>query len=89
MQSETIAVTLEGITQRFGRLDQPRCDWDRRHALVAEGGFGFLGPTASADPGAAVTREGLEAALRTVDPIKKYRPVAAEPCVLRCPLAGA
>jgi hypothetical protein len=56
---------------------------------VAEGGFGFLGPTASADPGAAVTREGLEAALRTVDPIKKYRPVAAEPCVLRCPLAGA
>jgi len=29
----------------------------------------------------------LSSALRGHDPIKKYRPVVAEPCVINCPLA--
>ena len=41
---------------------------------------------------AALQREidaaALADAVRGHDPIKKYRPVVAEPCVLRCPLAA-
>ena len=33
-----------------------------------------------------VTDEKLDAALRTMDPVLKFRPVTGEKCIINCPL---
>jgi len=52
-------------------------------------GFGNIGRCKHAplrmSPQGKTTKESLAAALVKHDPIKKYRPVACEPCVINCP----
>jgi len=83
-----ITYSCGSAEQRMGEVDLPRCDWAKRYALLAAEGFGFLGSAVSETPGDQVTAEELGAALKKLDPIKKYRPVTAEPCVLKCPYAN-
>ena len=71
----------------FNRLNGKRCDWVKRYALMGDSGFRYLGSKLNVVPGATITEKALADALRQHDTIKKYRPVVAEPCVLRCPLA--
>jgi hypothetical protein len=89
LQDEEVRVTCAGAEFRFARLDLKRCDWSKRYGLVASEGFGFLGSKVESLPGPGpVTASQLDASLRLIDPIKKYRPVVAEPCVLVCPYAS-
>ncbi|MFA5205737.1 MAG: hypothetical protein WC708_15175 [Lentisphaeria bacterium] len=82
-----IAFQCEGIRFAFNRIDINRCDWSKRYALTGRSGFQFLGSVLDEIPEGEITAAGLAAALRKHDPIKKYRPVACEPCVLVCPYA--
>jgi len=86
--AEEIAFTCAGRAFRFNRIDPLRCDWSKRYALLGASGFQFLGSRVDVDPGDAITTESLAEALRQHDPIKKYRPVVAEPCILACPYGG-
>jgi epoxyqueuosine reductase QueG len=84
---ERVEVSCEGQRYAFQRIDARRCDWVKRYALMGESGFQYLGSTLDLAPDDAITAAGLADALRQHDPIKKYRPVVAEPCVINCPLA--
>ncbi|HEY3415147.1 MAG TPA: hypothetical protein VGM51_19100 [Armatimonadota bacterium] len=84
-----VEFTLEGRTYGFQHIDAKRCDWVKRYALMGESGFQYLGSPADVFPDENVAASELDHALRQHDPIKKYRPVVVEPCVIRCPLAYA
>ena len=85
--SSRATVTCEGHDWSFNQLDPARCDWVKRYALMGDGGYKFLGSTVDIAPPDVITPDALADALRQLDPIKKYRPIVAEPCVLNCPLA--
>ncbi len=85
--AQEATVTCEGRSWSFRRIDALRCDWVKQYALMGDGGFKYLGSRVDIAPPPAITPDALAGALRQIDPIKKYRPVAAEPCVLNCPLA--
>jgi len=85
--ADRISLTCEGHTYSFNRIDGRRCDWVKRYALQGDGGFKYLGSRVDLPAPAEITPDALASALRQHDPIKKYRPVAAEPCVLNCPLS--
>jgi hypothetical protein len=84
----TVTLHCEGRTAAFHPRDTRRCDWVKRYAIMGDSGFKYLGSVLDVPAPAAPTAAELEAALRRHDPIKRYRPVVAEPCVLACPLAG-
>ncbi len=85
---EPVTVTCEGRSWTFRRIDAARCDWAKRYALMGESGFRYLGSEADVAPPETITPKALAGALRQLDPIKRYRPAVAEPCVIRCPLGG-
>jgi len=82
-------ICLEGASYRFRILDGVLCDWTKRYVLTGESGFKYLGSKVDIDPGSDVTPEKLSRGLASLDPIKKYRPVVAEPCVILCPHGNA
>jgi len=84
-----VSLRCEDRSAVFHPRDGRRCDWVKRYALMGESGFKYLGSVLDVPAPAVPTAADLAAALRQHDPIKKYRPVVAEPCVLACPLAGA
>jgi epoxyqueuosine reductase QueG len=84
---DPVELRVEDCTYGFNRIDSRRCDWSKRYALAAESGFRYLGSTVDVRAPESPTPEALADALRRHDPIKKYRPVVAEPCVINCPLA--
>jgi ferredoxin len=84
---ETVTFECEGRRYRFDAIDPRLCDWSKRYALRGASGFAFAGSEVDVDPGPEVTAEKLAGALKQIDPVKKLRPVVAEPCVLRCPYA--
>ena len=59
----------------------------KRYALMGDSGFKYLGSPANVPAPEEPTVEDMAAALVQHDPIKKYRPVVAQPCVLSCPLS--
>ncbi len=85
--SRRVSVSCEGRTWAFNHKDPLRCDWVKRYALMADSGFKYLGSTVDIAPPETITADALAAALKRHDPIKKYRPAVAEPCVIHCPLA--
>mgnify|MGYP001116925452 FL=1 len=87
--AEVLRFQCEGLTYEYNRIDNNRCDWSKRYALVGDSGFKFLGSKLDEAPEGDIDAEQLAAALKKHDPIKKYRPVACEPCVLVCPYACA
>jgi len=84
---ERVELTCEGHRYAFARIDGRRCDWSKRYALVADSGFRYVGSPTDVPAPSTITPEALAEALRQHDPIKKCRPVIAEPCILCCPLA--
>ncbi len=84
---ENASISCEGVSWSFNKIDAVRCDWVKRYALMADSGYGYLGSKVDIAPPEVITAEALTDALKQLDPIKKYRPVVAEPCVLNCPLA--
>ncbi len=87
LTAERVTLTCEGQAHSFNRIDAKRCDWVKRYALMADSGYRYLGSPVDIAPPEPLTPAALADALRHHDPIKKYRPVVAEPCVLNCPLA--
>jgi epoxyqueuosine reductase QueG len=85
--SQRIPLRCEGREFAFPHIDRRRCDWCKRYALDGNSGFKYLGSPVDLPVPQVVTPEALAAGLRQHDPIKKYRPVVAEPCVINCPLA--
>jgi epoxyqueuosine reductase QueG len=83
-----ITFEIEGAEFRFLDRDLDRCDWSKRYALTAESGFGTMGSPLDIAPPEQVTSEALGDALKQHDPVTKYRPLVAEPCILKCPLHG-
>ncbi len=82
-----IEFTCDGKTFSFRKTDRKLCDWSKRYTLTAEAGFKYLGSDVNEIPEPPVTPEKLADALKKLDPIKKHRPVVAEPCIMACPLA--
>ena len=85
--AQAVQLACEGRQYMFNRLNGKRCDWVKRYALMGESGFRYLGSRLDVPPPKSITPADLTAALKQHDPIKKYRPVVAEPCVINCPLA--
>ncbi len=83
-----MSLSCEGRTAVFHPRDGRRCDWVKRYALMGDSGFKYLGSPVDVPAPANPSAHQLATALLQHDPIKKYRPVVAEPCVLACPLAG-
>ena len=85
--AKRVELTCEGRTYAFNPKDGKHCDWVKRYALMGESGFKYLGSPVDVPSPIEPTPSALADALRLHDPIKKYRPVVAEPCVINCPLA--
>lgn len=85
---KAISFSCEGKVFNLPGIDIKRCDWCKRYALAGECGFKYLGSSVDLQAPAPITSEALGTALKQHDPIKKYRPVVAEPCVINCPLAA-
>lgn len=89
MTAEKITFTCDGVAFSFNRIDTNRCDWGKRYALSGDEGFKYQGSLLNEPIEGKITEESLAAALKKHDPIKKYRPVVCEPCVLDCPYSRA
>ncbi len=87
IQVRKLRLPIDGVEYAFHDIDRNRCDWVKRYALMKESGFGYLGSSLDVAPGDTIDSDSLADALKRHDPIKKYRPVVAEPCVLVCPYA--
>jgi epoxyqueuosine reductase QueG len=85
ISSREIGFACDGVEFRFREIDRNLCDWSKRYALSGESGFKYLGSKLDESPEGKVTAAKLAAALKKHDPIKKYRPVACEPCMTACP----
>jgi epoxyqueuosine reductase QueG len=85
--TDAVALECEGVTYAFRHRNALLCDWVKRYALMGDSGYRFLGSPVDIVPTDPITPETLETALPQHDPIKKYRPVVAESCVIHCPLA--
>lgn len=85
--ADEVSVTLEGQTLRFQRLDQKRCDWSLRYALVGSDGFAKLGSRTHIMPPEEITAEVLTEALSQFDTVQGHHRCGVESCLVRCPLA--
>lgn len=85
MTPDKITFDCEGVSFSFNKRDINRCDWSKRYAIAGESGFKYLGSPLDEIPEGKITAETLADALKKHDPIKKYRPVSCEPCMIECP----
>ncbi len=85
--AEEVTLTLEGRQITFNRLDQKRCDWCAKFALMGGDGFANLGVSYEVEPPDDITPEALTEAMRGFDAIQGHHRCAAESCVVKCPLA--
>jgi epoxyqueuosine reductase QueG len=83
-----IIFECDGAKFSYKRIDTNLCEWSKRYAISGESGFKYLGSPLDEAPIGKITPETLSAALKKHDPIKKYRPVVCEPCVIGCPYSG-
>ena len=77
---------LAGKQVTYLPVDANRCDWATKFSLVCEEGNMFTGNFTDVPCPDKVTPENLDAALRTMDPVLKFRPVTGEKCIIHCPL---
>ncbi|MFP4382061.1 MAG: hypothetical protein ACLFUS_16290 [Candidatus Sumerlaeia bacterium] len=84
---QNITIECEGKTYSYRHIDRPRCDWSKRDTITGESGFKYLGSPLDVKPPEQITADAIAEAVKGHDPIKKFRPVVAEPCVLNCPYA--
>jgi epoxyqueuosine reductase QueG len=84
---ERLTLTLEDQEIKFHRLDQRRCDWCAKFALMGGDGFANLGVDYEVAPPEEITAEALHEAMRGFDAIQGHHRCAAESCVVKCPLS--
>lgn len=82
---KNVTFSLEGNEYSLSLTDRKKCDWSKKYTLMKESGFGYLGSPVDIAPEQEVQSAELSAALKQLDPVTKYRPVVAEPCLLACP----
>lgn len=85
MNAQQVEFSCEGVNFSYNQRDINRCDWSKRYAISGDSGFKYLGSPLDEIPAGEVTAETLSEALKKHDPVKKYRPVACEPCMIKCP----
>ncbi|MFA6566844.1 MAG: 4Fe-4S binding protein [Victivallales bacterium] len=85
ISADEVSFECDGAKFCFNRIDTNLCEWSKRYAITGESGFKYLGSPLDESPGGKITAETLSTALKKHDPIKKYRPVVCEPCVIGCP----
>ena len=78
-------VDVDGHALRFNIVEQARCDWAIRYALVAEEGLKWSGNNTNILPPENITPEALSDAVAKRDPILRIRPCTAEMCTMACP----
>ena len=79
-------LTIGGKRVTYLPVDQNRCDWATKFALIPEEGNIYVGNTTHVPCPEEITAEALDAALRQHDPVFKFRPVTGEKCIVSCPL---
>ncbi len=79
-------LVLAGKKVPYLPVDAHRCDWATKFSLVAEEGNMYTGNFTDIPCPETVTAENLAEALRTQDPVFKFRPVTGEKCIVNCPL---
>jgi ferredoxin len=85
LSNKKIEIECEGTRFSFNKREVNRCEWSKRYAIAGDAGFKYLGSPLDEIPEGEITAESLKNALKKHDPIKKYRPVVCEPCMLECP----
>ncbi len=88
IKNTTVNLNLNGNNYSFNQIDRKACDWVKKFAIMGDSGFKYLGSNLDIPAPAEITPQNLQYAMRQHDPIKRYRPVVAEPCVMVCPLIG-
>ncbi|HPT97366.1 MAG TPA: hypothetical protein PLU39_05805 [Armatimonadota bacterium] len=78
-------VEVNGVAERFYRMDRNRCDWAKRYSLVGEEGVKYVGWEMNVPLPEKIDAEALAEGLRQQPPIPKHRPCNFETCVLACP----
>ena len=81
-------LTLAGEKVTYLPVDANRCDWATKFSLVREEGNMYTGNDTDIPCPEKITAENLDAALRQMDPVLKFRPVTGEKCIIACPLLG-
>jgi epoxyqueuosine reductase QueG len=84
---KTARINIDGTGISFNPIEQTRCDWALRYALVPEEGVVLTGSKSDAPIPETVTAEALADGMTKQDTILKVRPCAAEMCVMSCPYA--
>lgn len=80
-------VGIEGQELTFSVIEQKRCDWAKRYALVGDEGLKYLGSKVDIAPPKEITPDVLGRALGQHDPIIAVRMCVAEMCLAHCPMA--
>ncbi|MEN6549799.1 MAG: hypothetical protein ABFE07_27475 [Armatimonadia bacterium] len=84
---DEIAVSLEGQPIKFHRLDQKRCDWCARYALMGGDGFKHMGVDKDIFPPKEITAEALAKGFEQFDTVQGHHRCGVESCVVNCPLS--
>lgn len=87
-KTKKVCVETEVTKFEFGRLDEHRCDWAKKYALVGDEGPKYMGSRINILPPKKITQEALCKALRQMDPVQKRLLCTLERCLVVCPAGG-
>jgi hypothetical protein len=85
--ADEVELLLDGQPIRFMRLDQKRCDWCARHALMGGDGFKQMGVDQDIHPPDEITPEALAEAFNQFDTVQGHHRCGVESCVVTCPMS--
>ena len=78
------AISVDGRTFAWGKLDRLRCDWAKRYGLVGEEGPKYMGSQTHIMPPQNITLNALCEACEKMDPIQRYHFCILERCLQAC-----
>jgi ferredoxin len=82
---KTARINIGGKGLSFNPVEQVRCDWALRYALIPEEGVALTGSKSNAPIPEKATAEALADGMTKQDTILKIRPCVAEMCMMSCP----
>jgi ferredoxin len=83
---EMIEFELDGLTEKFHRIDTNRCEWAKRYSFIPESGNMFMGWDFKIETPDQVTKDNLTEAMRQTPPISKHHACNFEKCFMACPV---
>jgi epoxyqueuosine reductase QueG len=83
---EQVSIVFNDKELSFIKINQAKCDWAKRYALMGEEGYKYLGSEVNEYPPAKINAENLANALKKHDPMLKTRLSSMEKCVISCPV---